>query len=90
MKLVPADQIPPGAQRIHIGSFRTALNPRKGPCEKESLGLTIFERLMGAYEHWQNPDYSDNPAPDDLKAALLAAAQAELDDAMSLFIEETE
>jgi len=48
------------AKKVHLGSPRSALKPR-GSLKKESIGLTILERLISVFQHWSGPSYSDNP-----------------------------
>ena len=64
-KAVPIDKIPEGAIRVHLYNFKEVLKPR-GSMEKESLGLSIYERLTAAFEYWTDPAYGDNPEPSDL------------------------
>jgi hypothetical protein len=46
--------------KVRLGSVKTILRPR-GSMEKESIGLTIFERLESAIDWWTRNDYIDTP-----------------------------
>jgi len=78
------EELPPGAIQIHFGSYGNILLGR-GPLEKESLSLTIFERMELEFEHWTDPKYSDNPEQKDLAAQIVMNAGHELDAAVLAF-----
>lgn len=65
MKIIPKEEfdelIKSGkAKQVHFVGCDKTLKPR-GSLQKESIGLTILERLLSNFEHWTNPKYSDNP-----------------------------
>lgn len=63
-------------EKIRLGSIETILRPR-GSMEKESLGLTIFERLDSAIGWWTRSDYAETPP---LSEVLAAARENLLDE----------
>ena len=85
--LPPGTPVPEGAIQIHLGSPLRVLFGR-GPCEKESLSLDIFERLVSTYEHWTDPHYGDSPDEDELYKQIVANAKLELERALAKFDEE--
>ena len=48
------------AKKVHWGSCEDVLMPR-GSMEKESIGLSVLERLESIFESYTDPSYSDNP-----------------------------
>ena len=78
------NSIPTGAIRIHLYPCGNVLKPR-GSMEKESLGLAIYERLTSTFENWSNPDYGDNPRPDELLKQLKKNLFSEVDAAWKKF-----
>ena len=85
--LPPGTPIPEGAIQIHLGSPQRVLFGR-GPCQKESLSLDIYERLVLTYEHWTDQRYGDNPDEDELYEQIVANAKLELERALAKFEEE--
>ena len=81
-------EIPTGTIRIHLYSFRNVLRPRGGTMKKESLGLVIYERLMGAYEEWTDPKYGDNPEVSELLKLLRRNLMEEVETAWTKFTNE--
>ncbi len=79
------NSIPDGAIRIHLYSYRNVLKPR-GSMKKESLGLEIYDRLKSTFEDWSNPDYGDNPEPDELLKQLRKNLLSEVENAWEKFI----
>lgn len=79
------NSIPKGAIRIHLYSYRNVLKPR-GSMKKESLGLEIYERLTSIFEDWSNPNYGDNPEPDELIRQLRKNLMSEVEAAREKFI----
>ena len=79
------NSIPGGAIRIHLYSYRNVLKPR-GSMEKESLGLVIYERLVSTFDDWSNPNYGDNPKPDELLKQLRKNLLSEVEAAWDKFI----
>ena len=77
--------IPKGAIRIHLYSYHNVLKPR-GSMKKESLGLSIYERLTDTYEDWTNHDYGDNPSEDELLKQLRKNLLSEVETAWDKFI----
>jgi|WetSurSiteA1Bulk_404760.scaffolds.fasta_scaffold01237_4 hypothetical protein len=61
-------------KKIRLGSVETILKPR-GSMEKESIGLTIFERLEAAIDWWTRRDYEETPS----LFEVLATAKKNLD-----------
>jgi hypothetical protein len=49
-----------GVGRVHLYDFDDVLRPR-GHMKKESIGVTILEKLKDYYESWTDHSYSDNP-----------------------------
>jgi hypothetical protein len=78
-------ELPPGAVRIHLTRNENVLRGR-GPVEKESLSLAIFERMQSCYEHWTNPIYGDNPSPNITRQRLIDNARAEVEVAIAKFV----
>jgi hypothetical protein len=75
---------PPQYKRVHLGRPDNSLNPR-GPMEKESLSLIVFERLKSSFEHWTNPEYSDSLKPEEMVAMLEEQFRAEMQSAWEAF-----
>lgn len=53
-------KIPPESKRLHLYDFENVLRPR-GTMLKESLGLSICEKLLSSHQSWSNPEFGDNP-----------------------------
>jgi len=81
------NSIPEGAIRIHLYSYHNVLKPR-GSMKKESLGLSIYERLTDTYEDWTNPDHGDNPSEDELLKQLRKNLLSEVETAWDKFIKD--
>jgi hypothetical protein len=45
---------------IHLYNFSNVLRPRGGKLQKESLSLTIYEKLQSYFESWTNQKYGDS------------------------------
>jgi len=82
--LKPGEELLPGAVQIHFGSYGNVLLGR-GPLEKESLSLVIFEQMEAEFETWTDPKYGDNPKSLDLVAQIILNASSELDTAIMAF-----
>ena len=61
--------IPEGAVKVHMYNVQDVLKPR-GSMEKESIGLSILERLRNSYESWTDDTYGDNPDKNELIDSL--------------------
>ena len=85
--LPPGTPVPEGAVQIHLGNPERVLLGR-GPCEKESLSLVIYEMLISTFEHWTDPRYGDNPDEVELAGRLAHNAKKELEAALEKFIDE--
>lgn len=77
--------IPKGAVQVHLYALSNVLRPR-GHMKKESIGVTILERLEGAYESWTDPKMGDNPHESALLEFLKQNLQQEVDGAWEEFI----
>lgn len=84
-KPIQIDKIPEGSVRVHLHNYRNVLRPR-GTMEKESLGLSIYEALMSAFEHWTDRVYGDNPERAELIKQLKANMHEEVQAAWSHFV----
>lgn len=56
------DKIPEGAVRVHMYNARDMLRPR-GHMKKESIGVSIFDSLLSAFESWTDSEYGDSLDP---------------------------
>ena len=54
--------------------------------KKESLGLYLYERLLGAHENWTDPNYGDNPDEEELLTLLYANMVHEVQNAWNAFL----
>ncbi len=84
-ELFIASNLPKGAVEIHLHKCSNVLRPR-GHMEKESIGVTILERLEGTYESWTDPKYGDNPHESALLEILKQNLQQEVEGAWKEFI----
>lgn len=73
------------AKKIHLTGIENTLRPR-GPLQKESIGLTILERLVSNYEFWSDPSYSDNPGIKEFLYYLKNNLDSEVSAAWSEFL----
>lgn len=71
--------------RIHLYDLHNILRPRGGTMQKESLGLTILERLLSVYEDWTDPEFGDNPDKDELYEIIKKNLQEEVNGALEEF-----
>ena len=62
-------------RKIRFGNVKNILKVR-GSMEKESIGLTIFERLDAAIDWWTRGDYADTPT----LLEVLTSAKKNLDE----------
>ena len=85
VKFRKVDKIPDNAIRVHLYEFSNVLRPR-GHMEKESIGVTILERLISSYEMWTDPKYGDNPDTTTLLKLLQRNMKEEMDGAWREFI----
>lgn len=76
-------------KRIHFYPIENVLRPRGGGGEmqKESLSLSIYERLMGAAESWTNPEYGDSVSLTEAMEIILRNLDEEVALAKQRFIE---
>ena len=91
MKLrhIPSDEpLPPDAEQIHLIPFTAALTPR-GSMNKNSLGRTIYDKMISSFEYFTDPKYADNPTPDVLADNLVETARSECEEAIALFLRNT-
>lgn len=58
--IIDPSEIPPGSKQVHLYDFKDVLRPR-GTMLKESLGLSICEKLLNSYESWTDDKHVDNP-----------------------------
>ncbi len=70
---------------IHLYMLSNVLRPR-GHMKKESIGVTILERLEGAYESWTDPKYGDTPDESALLEIMKQNLQQEVEGAWEEFI----
>ena len=84
-ELLIANNIPKGAVQIHLYNCSNVLRPR-GHMKKESIGVTVLERLEGTYESWTDPQYGDNPDEYALLEILKQNLQQEVEGAWKEFI----
>lgn len=56
------EKIPEESVQVHLYNVDWVLKPR-GPMQKESLSLYIYEKLKEIYESWTDPKHGDNPDP---------------------------
>jgi len=75
------------AVQIHLYEFSNVLRPR-GHMKKESIGVDILDRLMGAYESWTDKKYGDNPDTTTLLKLLRRNMEEEMEGAWKEFIDE--
>ena len=83
-ELFISNNIPKGAIEIHLYNVSNVLHPR-GPMKKESIGLTILERLLSTYESWTDPKMGDNPDEATLLALLKQNLYQEVNEAWEKF-----
>lgn len=74
MKFIPKEELEKlikegKAKQIHLSTLERILRPR-GTLQKESLGLTIFEKLLNNYLYWTDPKYADLPEVPELLLQL--------------------
>jgi len=79
--------IPEGAVRIHFGRIETAFCPR-GSLEKESLSLSLLERLRDSLEHWTDPKYGDSYSKEEAVRLLLDGFKDEVSIAVKEFVKQ--
>ena len=84
-ELLTASNLPKGAIQIHLYNCSNVLRPR-GHMKKESIGVTVLERLESAYESWTDPQYGDNPDESALLEILKQNLQQEVEGAWKEFI----
>lgn len=77
--------LPPDAVRVHMYNSENVLRPR-GHMKKDSIGVTILERLNSCYEEWTNSEYGDNPSEDELLQLLERNLQQEVVGAWKEFL----
>jgi hypothetical protein len=77
--------IPPDAVRVHMYNVENVLRPR-GHMKKESIGVTVLERLNSCYEEWTNSDYGDLPSEEELLKLLERNLQQEVVGAWKEFL----
>lgn len=82
---VPLNEIPEGAQKIHLYNFDNILRPR-GSMEKESIGISLYEKFMVEYEHWTNPEYGDKRSPQEVVQKIRENVVEELEQAFIKFV----
>lgn len=83
MKLVPLDQLPEGARRIHLGYLENALAPRgvfrpDGNFEKESLAGSIYDSVRMTAESWSNPEYADSRPASEVAEELILQMEVQM------------
>ena len=78
-------EITPGSKQIHLYEFKDVLRPR-GTMLKESLGLSICEKLLDYHESWSNPKYADNPDEFTLTKVLKDNLIEEVEAAFATFL----
>lgn len=84
-ELLIANNIPKGAVQIHLYNLSNVLRPR-GHMKKESIGLTVLERLLSTHESWTDPKMGDNPDESALLEILKQNLQQEVEGAWKEFI----
>ena len=84
-KLTKIDKIPEGAQRIHLYNFDNLLRPR-GTMQKESIGLSLYEKFMSTYEYWTDPKYGDRKPPEEVVQKIRQNVMEELEQAFIKFL----
>lgn len=84
-KAILADSAPEGAVKVHLYDYHNVLRPR-GSMEKESLSLSLYERLVSAFEHWTDPNYGDNPKKEELVEGLKDNLREEVETAWRQFL----
>jgi len=85
VKVMSSKDIPPGATRFHLYEFSDVLRPR-GTMKKESLGISIAEKLLSYYKSWTKLDYGDNPDQETLLKVLQKNLTEEVGGAWSMFL----
>jgi hypothetical protein len=90
MKVIPKEELEKliksgKAKQVHLIGCGRTLKPR-GSLKKESIGLTILERLLTNFEHWTNPKYSDNPDVGTLLSYLKSNLDSEVSAAWNEFL----
>jgi len=71
--------------RIHLYDAKNVLMPR-GSMRKESIGPYLLERLKSSYESWTDPQFGDNPKPNDLLELLHKNLMGEVEQAWIKFL----
>ena len=75
-------------KEVHLYNPENILRPRGGVLQKESLGLTILEKLISYYESWTDPRYEDNPDENELLRIMQRNLSQEVEAAWDAFMEE--
>ena len=73
-------------KRTHLYDIRNILRPR-GPMQKESLSLEIYDYLKEAFEYWSNLKYSDSVTAEKLLPLLKRNLEQEVAIAWKRFSE---
>ncbi len=58
-------KLSPNSIQVHLYNVQNVLHPR-GSMKKESIGSTISDNLVYAFESWTDPKYGDKPNVTDL------------------------
>lgn len=80
-------KIPSGAIQIHLYNVNNILRPR-GTLQKESISLSILEKLRYCYESWSDLKYGDVPTKHELLKVLKRNLNEEVENAWNEFIKQ--
>lgn len=73
-------------KQIHLYPVKNILKPR-GSMKKESLGLSLLERLSNIFESWTGEKYADAPNTEDLIKIMEQNLHSETEAAWQAFME---
>jgi len=80
----PIGEMPAGARRVHLYRVENVLRPR-GPLRKESLSLTVLEKMVSAFQEWTDPEYGDSLEPSEAMDRIVENAREEVETAVQQF-----
>jgi hypothetical protein len=86
-KLTKIDKLPEGVQRIHLYNFDNLLRPR-GSMQKESIGVSLYEKFVREYEYWTDPNYGDRRPPEEVVQKIRENVMEELEQAFIKFLQD--
>jgi hypothetical protein len=85
-KAIKLDKIPDNPVYIHLYHFPNVLRPR-GTLKKESLSLSIYEKLQSYFEDWTDEKYGDSKPTKEVINQLRQNLLEETTNAFDKFLE---